>query len=36
VESPTIGHPQFTGTGTRFLEENGERAINGLFERSFG
>jgi hypothetical protein len=32
---PTITHPQFTGTGTRFLQENGRRAINALFERSF-
>jgi hypothetical protein len=32
---PTITHPQFTGTGTRFLQENGLRAINALFERSF-
>ena len=30
-----IGHPRFTGTGSRFLEENGRRAIRGLFERSF-
>ena len=30
-----IGHPRFTGTGTRFLEENGRRAIRELFERSF-
>ena len=30
-----IRHPRFTGTGTRFLEENGRRAIRRLFERSF-
>lgn len=30
-----IGNPRFTGTGTRFLEENGRRAIAGLFARSF-
>ena len=36
AEDPVIGHPHFTGTGTRFLEENGRRAIAGLFERSFG
>ncbi|MBI5576854.1 MAG: hypothetical protein HY896_10890 [Deltaproteobacteria bacterium] len=30
-----IGHSRFTGTGTRFLEENGRRAIRELFERSF-
>lgn len=34
-EAPTIGHPRFTGTGTRYLEENGRKAIEGLFERSF-
>ena len=30
-----IGNPRFTGTGTRFLEENGRRAIRELFKRSF-
>ncbi|PWB60819.1 MAG: hypothetical protein C3F14_12425, partial [Deltaproteobacteria bacterium] len=30
-----IGNPRFTGTGTRFLEDNGRRAIRELFERSF-
>ena len=33
--APRITHPQFTGTGTRFLQESGLRAINALFERSF-
>lgn len=32
---PAIRHAHFAGTGTRFLEENGRRAIAGLFERSF-
>ena len=32
---PVIGHPHFTGTGTRFLEDNGQDAITGLFQRSF-
>ena len=32
---PVIGHPHFTGSGTRFLEENGRHAIDELFERSF-
>jgi hypothetical protein len=32
---PVITHIHFTGTGTRFLEENGKKAIAGLFERSF-
>jgi hypothetical protein len=36
IADPTIGVREFTGTGTRFLEENGRRAIAGLFERSFG
>lgn len=33
---PTITHRHFTGTGTRFLEENGRKAIAVLFARSFG
>jgi len=32
---PVIRHPEFTGTGTRFLGENGESAIEALFARSF-
>jgi hypothetical protein len=32
---PTITHPHFTGTGTRVLRDNGQRAIAELFERSF-
>jgi hypothetical protein len=32
---PVIRHPHFTGTGTRTLRENGVRAIEGLFNRSF-
>jgi hypothetical protein len=32
---PVITHPHFTGTGTRFLKENGAAAIDGLFARSF-
>jgi hypothetical protein len=34
--APVISHRHFTGTGTRFLAENGRRAIAALFERSFG
>jgi hypothetical protein len=34
-KEPVITHLHFTGTGTRFLEENGKKAIAGLFERSF-
>jgi hypothetical protein len=32
---PTVTQPRFTGTGTRFLEQGGKRAIDELFERSF-
>jgi hypothetical protein len=34
-EGPIVSHPHFTGTGTRFLEENGRKAICELFTRSF-
>jgi hypothetical protein len=34
-DHPVITHPHFTGTGTRTLHENGRRAIDELFERSF-
>ena len=33
--APVITHPHFTGTGTRTLRDNGKRAIDGLFDRSF-
>jgi hypothetical protein len=33
---PVITHTEFTGTGTRFLNEAGKKAIEGLFARSFG
>jgi hypothetical protein len=32
---PVITHPHFTGTGTRTLRENGAKAIEMLFDRSF-
>jgi hypothetical protein len=32
---PVINHIHFAGTGTRYLEENGKKAIAELFERSF-
>ena len=32
---PVIQHSNFSGTGTRFLEENGKIAISELFQRSF-
>ena len=35
-EVPTISHPHFTGTGTRQIHENGKRAIEALFTKSFG
>ena len=35
-DSPVITHPHFTGTGTRRLQPNGVRAIDDLFNRSFG
>ena len=35
IEPPAIRHPHFTGTGTRFIEANGKRAIEELFARSF-
>jgi hypothetical protein len=33
---PKITQRRFTGTGTRFLTDDGKRAIHALFERSFG
>ena len=33
---PVIQVPDFAGTGTRFLNDAGREAIQGLFERSFG
>jgi len=35
AETPVITHPHFTGTGTRTLKANGQRAIESLFTRSF-
>lgn len=32
---PVITHPHFTGTGTRTIQDNGTRAIEELFTRSF-
>ena len=34
-DEPVIRHIHFTGTGTRFLEESGRKAVEGLFRRSF-
>ncbi|MDQ7835954.1 MAG: hypothetical protein RDU24_11280 [Humidesulfovibrio sp.] len=35
VEAPVITKTHFTGTGTRFLEDNGRQAIADLYARSF-
>ena len=35
ANGPIITHAHFTGTGTRFLDDNGKAAIDGLFARSF-
>jgi len=36
VTAPVITKTHFTGTGTRFLEDNGRAATAALFARSFG
>jgi hypothetical protein len=33
---PAVAHAHFTGTGTRAIRDNGRRAIEDLFTRSFG
>jgi hypothetical protein len=35
IHEPTITHPHFAGTGTRFLRDNGRTAVAQLFARSF-
>ena len=35
-DTPTITARHFSGTGTRFLEDNGRQAIADLFAKSFG
>jgi hypothetical protein len=35
-DAPVVTHPHFTGTGTRRLQDNGQRAIEELLTRSFG
>ena len=35
-KDPVITHPEFAGTGTRFVDDRGRAAINELFQRSFG
>ena len=35
VRDPVIAHAQFAGTGTRFLNAAGKKAIEDLFSRSF-
>ena len=34
-DTPVITHPHFTGTGTRGIHDNGKRAIEELFTKSF-
>ncbi|MBG0790873.1 MAG: hypothetical protein H0S80_10280 [Desulfovibrionaceae bacterium] len=34
-EAPVVTDSHFTGTGTRFLEDNGKKALEELFARSF-
>jgi hypothetical protein len=34
--APVVTHPHFTGMGTRTIRDNGTRAIDALFRRSFG
>jgi len=34
-DTPVIAHPHFTGTGTREVHDNGTRAIEDLFTKSF-
>ena len=36
ANAPMITHVHFTGTGTRKMQANGKRAIEDLFNRSFG
>jgi hypothetical protein len=35
ADEPVIEHIHITGTGTRFLDDQGRQAIHALFERSF-
>jgi hypothetical protein len=35
-DTPVISHKTFAGTGTRYLTADGKKAIEDLFERSFG
>ena len=35
VKHPVVQHKHFTGTGTRFVKDNGKAAIAALFDRSF-
>ncbi|TMA59026.1 MAG: hypothetical protein E6J75_04100 [Deltaproteobacteria bacterium] len=35
AHEPVVTEPHFCGTGTRFLEDNGRAAIDGLFARTF-
>jgi hypothetical protein len=35
IDPPRVEHIHFTGTGTRFLQDNARKAIADLFDRSF-
>jgi len=35
VTNPVISHHHFTGTGTRFMNDDGREALKALFKRSF-
>jgi hypothetical protein len=35
MQNPVISRQHFAGTGTRFLEDSGRKALEGLFDRSF-
>jgi hypothetical protein len=35
TETPRVAHGHFTGTGTRSIQDNGKRAIEDLFTKSF-
>ena len=35
TDTPIVTHPHFTGTGTRHIQENAQRAIEDLMTKSF-
>jgi len=36
IDDPKVSRTRFSGSGTRFLNDQGRKAIHGLFARSFG